>query len=85
MRFKSLPQSVQLAVTQSVVKLAANAPGELYLPVLPVDNWLAAFRALNIRIGRDYLPSSENIFKVVEYLEARSDEPSNCLKCGNKF
>jgi hypothetical protein len=85
MRFKSLPQSVQLAVTQSVVKLVENAPSDLYLPVLPAADWLAAFRELNIRVGRDYLPSSENIFKVVEYLEARAYGPGYCQKCGNNF
>lgn len=85
MRFNSLPQSAQSSVAQAVVNLVARAPDDLFLPILPASEWLAAFRKLNIKLDREHLPSSAALFRVVEYLESQLASPNKCLECGNNF
>jgi hypothetical protein len=98
MRFKSLPESAQIALSRAVVDLLANAPAELIMPVAPASEWLAAFRKLNIKVGPDYLPTDSALWRAVDYLETRlgtglggcasglvQDGTNTCSCCGTNF
>jgi hypothetical protein len=85
MRFNSLSLPVQTAISRTMVDHVSTAPADLQLPVVPATAWLAAFRKLNVKIAADKLPTSASMWLAIEYLEAHSNSPCECVSCGKTF
>lgn len=71
MRFKSLPEFAQVAMSRALVDFFKDAPAELMLPEQPAPRWLAALRKLNVKVSPNGLLSQNAISDVVEYIESQ--------------
>ncbi len=82
-RFKTLSERAQMAFSAAFKQFVDGAPSDLYLPNVPVTDWLTAFKALNVKMRYNGLPSGNDIFRAVEYLENMPlSGPCFCPRCG---
>lgn len=79
--FNSLPKFAQTALSRAVKDFLSTAPKDLYIPVVPAESWLTALKKLNVRLGRDGMPLSAEIWRAVEYLESQLGTPGVCERC----
>lgn len=87
MRFNTLPQPRQMAISALVAEFLRSADGDLFLPHFGVKELLEAFRKFNIKVGRDGQPASAGLWRAIDYLESRLGGPSTgpCECCGTNF
>lgn len=71
MRFKSLPEFAQVAMSRALVDFFNDAPAELMLPIQPAPRWLAVLRKVNTKVSPSGLLSQNAIAEVVEYMESQ--------------
>ncbi|RZK43108.1 MAG: hypothetical protein EOO61_05120 [Hymenobacter sp.] len=97
MRFNSLPQISQQTVALIWAEhTLTDAPAGLF-PLAYPDTWLAGFRALNVKLRANGLPSPAVMERVIEWVEKQlqnGPEPAahldangkcTCACCGTKF
>jgi hypothetical protein len=80
-RFKNLTERAQMAFCAAFKKFVDASPADLYLPIATVQDWRAAFTALNVKIHGG-MPSPSGMTKAVEYLENSISGPCLCPRCG---
>lgn len=80
--FNSLPKLAQIALSRAIKDFVSTAPKDLYIPNAPANLWLSALKKLNVRLGGDGMPLSDEIWRAVEHLESQLGTPGVCERCG---
>jgi hypothetical protein len=80
-RFNSLPERNQIALSRAAKDLAATAPKELLMPVVPATEWHIAFSSLNVKLGSDSFPLTSEMVRVVEHLTFFHSLSCTCSDC----
>ena len=83
MKFNSLPELIQISTAKAVVDFLKTAPKDLHLPDAPYETWLSTLKTLNVKLDRNNLPSQEEIWRAVEYIEQNSINLGFCPSCNS--
>jgi hypothetical protein len=82
-RFKHLSDRAQVAFSKAFKQFTQQASDELFLPDVPATDWLIAFRAVNVKLGFDGMPTLSGMVRVVEYLENKLLPIGICPRCSS--
>jgi hypothetical protein len=81
-RFKTLTEHAKTAFCAAFKQFVDASPADLYLPIVPVSDWLKVFQNLNVKVRFGGIPSPADMTRAVEYLENQLSGPCLCPRCG---
>jgi hypothetical protein len=80
-RFNDLPERHQIALSLAAKHLAATAPKQLLMPVVPASEWRFALSVLNVKLNPNLTPLSSEMSRVVDHLTFFHSAACTCFDC----